>query len=556
MISINDWKKYFPFSDIRKQQEEAINFALNAFIADDKRFVVLELSTGVGKSAVGLTISRYMHDYYNHDMRRNSDIYTPGAHILTTQKVLQGQYELDFGKSKLNLLSSVKSSSNYTCLSVPTQKCSETKRILNVLAGRKNGSFSSFRDCLKSCPYTHDKKTFVEGLFGVTNFSYFLSETTYVGKILPKDVLVIDEAHNIESELSNFIELSFSEKFCIEILDCEFPKMKKASSEISQIFKWINKVYKKKLNLKISELKMQIEVAMSENLDIDSLSKQYEKLDKHICKVYRFIEKFDEDNWIVNTEITKTGKKQYRKFNFKPILVKDETNDYLFKFGKHVLLMSATIVDKPVYCRSIGLKESEIAYMSIPSPFPVDNKKIHYMPAGSMSKNNIDNTLPKMTKVIELLINQHQNDKGIIHCTTYKIAKYLYESVKTNRFMIHDSENRDDVLKSHVLSKRPTILLSPSMTEGVDLKDDLSRFQIICKVPFPFLGDMVIKKRMENDKAWYDYQTAKTIIQAIGRSIRNENDYAETYIIDSDWESYFFRNSKMFPIDFKKSLNW
>jgi Rad3-related DNA helicase len=61
---------------------------------------------------------------------------------------------------------------------------------------------------------------------------------------------------------------------------------------------------------------------------------------------------------------------------------------------------------------------------------------------------------------------------------------------------------------------------------------------------------------MENDKSWYDYQTAKTMIQAIGRIIRNENDYAETYVLDADWQAYFSRNQKMFPVDFKKSLNW
>lgn len=552
MITIDDWKQFFPFKNIRKQQEDAINFALNSFLSDKKRFVVMELSTGVGKSAVGLTISRYMHHYSN---QQTDGLYIPGAHILTTQKVLQDQYINDFGKDKLNLVASVKSSSNYDCISVPTQKCSETKRVLSILSNNKK-PIGAFRDCLKACPYSKDKKEFVEGLFGITNFSFFLAETMYVGKILPKDLLVIDEAHNVENELSSFIELTFSEKFCLDVLNCQFPKMKKTSTEISQIFKWVKSVYKNKLSAKVAELQIKINVAMHENLDIDSLSKQYEKLDKHICKVNRFIDTFNEDNWIVNIEVIKQGKRIVRKFNFKPILVKDHSHDHLFKFGKHVLLMSATIVDMSIFCRTVGISESEAAFITIPSPFPIENKKIHYMPAGSMSKNNIEDTLPKLSKIVELLINEHKEEKGIIHCVSFRIAKHLYDSIKTNRFMMHDSENREDVLKSHINSSRPTILLSPSMTEGVDLHDDLSRFQIICKVPFPYLGDLVIKKRMENDKSWYDYQTAKTMIQAIGRSIRNENDYAETYVLDADWQTYFSRNQKMFPVDFKKSLNW
>jgi len=54
----------------------------------------------------------------------------------------------------------------------------------------------------------------------------------------------------------------------------------------------------------------------------------------------------------------------------------------------------------------------------------------------------------------------------------------------------------EEVIKFHETSPHPTVLISPSMMEGVDLADDMSRFQILCKVPFPYLGDAAIKKRM------------------------------------------------------------
>jgi Rad3-related DNA helicase len=144
----------------------------------------------------------------------------------------------------------------------------------------------------------------------------------------------------------------------------------------------------------------------------------------------------------------------------------------------------------------------------------------------------------------------------VVHnCTNYKIGKYLMENVKTNRFLTHDSTNRDDVLKLHVNSSEPTVLLSPSMMEGVDLKDDLSRFQIICKVPFPYLGDLVIKKRMEKNEKWYPYMTAKSVIQSLGRSIRNETDHAVSYILDSDWHRFFCKNKQLFPNEFNALIH-
>ena len=167
-----------------------------------------------------------------------------------------------------------------------------------------------------------------------------------------------------------------------------------------------------------------------------------------------------------------------------------------------------------------------------------------------MSKSTIDRTLPVMAQTVKLLLEKHSKDKGIIHCTNYKVAKYIKENVDSPRLMLHDSSNRDEVLKLHISNSDPTVLLSPSMMEGVDLKDDLSRFQIICKIPFPYLGDLVVQKRMEINNRWYSYMTAKSIIQSLGRSIRNESDHAISYILDNDWERFYRLNKLMFPCEF------
>jgi Rad3-related DNA helicase len=92
------------------------------------------------------------------------------------------------------------------------------------------------------------------------------------------------------------------------------------------------------------------------------------------------------------------------------------------------------------------------------------------------------------------------------------------------------------------------------MSEGVDLKGDLSRFQIIMKIPYPYLGDPLIKKRMNKWEGWYSLQTAKLIVQSSGRSIRSNDDAAVTYILDSDWTRFYGRNKSIFPTSFKECL--
>jgi Rad3-related DNA helicase len=156
---------------------------------------------------------------------------------------------------------------------------------------------------------------------------------------------------------------------------------------------------------------------------------------------------------------------------------------------------------------------------------------------------------------VKTIIDQHKNEKGIVHCTTFQIAKFIKENVRSDRFLIHTSEDREAVLERHKKGKKPTILLSPSMTEGIDLVGDQSRFQILMKVPFPYLGDEVTRKRMEKNRKWYNLVTARTIIQSLGRSVRNERDHAVSYIIDGDWERFYSQNKAIFPLDFKAAYD-
>ena len=167
-----------------------------------------------------------------------------------------------------------------------------------------------------------------------------------------------------------------------------------------------------------------------------------------------------------------------------------------------------------------------------------------------MSMKNIDSTLPVMVKAIKEILKEHKDVKGIIHAHSIKVAKYLTQNIKDSRLILAYGADREKMLEKHIQSKRPTVLISPSMSEGVDLKGDLSKFQILCKVPFPYLGDKACRKKMNKWKWWYDAQTVRTIVQSIGRSIRSENDEAVTYILDADWKRIKGKAKHMFPVDF------
>ncbi len=159
---------------------------------------------------------------------------------------------------------------------------------------------------------------------------------------------------------------------------------------------------------------------------------------------------------------------------------------------------------------------------------------------------------------LEIEDNHNYICNGIVvhNCHTYKISKYLIDNIRDERFITHNSGNRNDILQAHKISKENSVIISPSFTEGIDLYDDLSRWQVICKVPFPYLGDNYIREKMARIPDWYRHETAKTLIQSTGRSVRSETDYAVTYILDSDFENFYYRNSDMFPQWFKESIEF
>src|SRR5216684_3733489 len=102
----------------------------------------------------------------------------------------------------------------------------------------------------------------------------------------------------------------------------------------------------------------------------------------------------------------------------------------------------------------------------------------------------MDSSLESIASAVDVLMTRHGGERGVIHTTTYKQANYILEHVsEKNRARLvttQGSNSRSELLRTHA-SAEASVLISPSLYEGVDLKEDLSRFQVIVKVPYPNL---------------------------------------------------------------------
>ena len=118
---------------------------------------------------------------------------------------------------------------------------------------------------------------------------------------------------------------------------------------------------------------------------------------------------------------------------------------------------------------------------------------------------------------------------------TRKLGRGNKDKIDSNRILYRIKGNKDniDILTEHLETDEPTVLASPSMSFGVDLKGEAARFCIIIKCPWPDLGDVRIKEMSKNNKKWYTNKMFTTFVQQCGRCTRAEDDASVTYVLDA-----------------------
>jgi Rad3-related DNA helicase len=162
-------------------------------------------------------------------------------------------------------------------------------------------------------------------------------------------------------------------------------------------------------------------------------------------------------------------------------------------------------------------------------------------------------TFQKQLKIIGKILKKYEKEKGIIHTTNYELSNWINKSIKDKRFVFHDSENREDQFEKFK-KKNKGIMVSPSMISGISLDDDMSRFQILLKIPYPNISSNKIKARQASNKNWYSWRTAVDVIQAYGRSIRSDEDWAHTYVLDTSFGDLLRYNGNLFPKYFTDAI--
>ena len=496
----------FPFKHPRKHQLETISEIKEA-IDNGYKYIILEAGTGTGKSAIAATLASMFEDTY----------------ILTVTKQLQDQYLQDFKDLGFRL---VKGRGNFKCRKYVEANldytCDEGRCVLEgyrceYSLNRNHNDITQENTCY----YFYQKLVAMNSSVVISNYPYMFLELNNVNDFKNRELMVFDEAHNLEENIMNNLTLEFKRKelrdYGINLSSEDFSKLE--SGDYTDWIRFIKKV-KENYSRELKKIKNIKGAGANEK-------KSFLKLRIKDCK--EFIEHIKQDpyNWIFDYN------PRYGIAEFKPIKVDKYAQNKLFQHADVCLFMSATILDYKLFAKWLGINEDEIYAIRRESPFEVDRNPIVTFDEFNMSYGNLHKTAPETIDTINEILEIHSNDKGIIHTVSHQCKNFLMKSIKNKRLIDHKTYNRASQLKKFKNSDKPLVLISPSMNEGVDLPGSQCRFQIIYKIPYPSLMDKQTKERKNMDNQWYEYKTALALVQTYGRGMRYEEDYSKTYFIDS-----------------------
>jgi Rad3-related DNA helicase len=349
-----------------------------------------------------------------------------------------------------------------------------------------------------------------------------------------KQYLVCDEAAELEDELVKHFSVDINSKTLKWLL----PKFE-LTVDVDNLTRV--KSYLSEISFQLQELCASLKEKVSKKANSGEISKlqQAKNLKEQINATL--------DNWNnaeYVAEKTKTG------IVVQPLKV-NKLSDALFCNADKVLLMSATIIDPANFAKSLGIDDYE--YIEIPSAFDPSKAPIYCMSKYKVNRDNWLKLMPTFKQIIEQICQQHKDDKGIIHTHNMDITNFMRQNLRDSRFLFReDGIDNQMILDKHMQSTNNSVLVSPSMTHGVDLKDDLARFQIIIKAPFLPLNSKRIMKLFKADAQWYANKMLTTVIQAAGRGVRTKDDHCATYILDGCIVSSILDNAQNLPKYFLK----
>jgi ATP-dependent DNA helicase DinG len=513
--------KNFPFDKPRDIQVDAIKQVIDSYNRG-MEYVFLEVPVGGGKSGIALAIARSLQD----------------AFIVTLTEQLQNQYMKDFAHHGLKVL---KGRGKYTC-----EGCGGSCALGRTLKLK-----------CKDCPYQTAKVLALGSRFMVCNYHSFLSNVggpagaplleswrqtgglpepeDDASLVLPRACAVWDEAHTIEAFLLDQKGLDVN----MNSLAVNAGPLPDSETDPLPYFEYLQD----KLIPKVLE-----------EIKHTADPKEVERLELFVTTASAALARAEIDDWIPERPKERDNSLDPFRFSLKPLQVAAYGHE-LWGWADFNIFMSGTILSPWQMVKALGLDAEKGDHIVMPSPFPVENRLI-YTAELDMTYKARDESWPVMANIVDQVMTRHAKEKGILLCPSNAMIDYILGALSPQnkaRVLKASGSTRLSTYQRHLDGDLPTVLAAPGLWEGADLKGDASRFQIIPAVPRAFFQGQVAA-RAGVDRNWYRWVTYTKLLQGFGRSVRTEDDYAVTYVLDGDFLKEARAGDTMIPPWIRESI--
>lgn len=490
-----------------KQWREGQWQAIENSIKSGKRFVAHNAPVGSGKSNILMGEARHTNQR---------------ALFLTGTKPLQNQYGLSF--RHLGILD-IRGKSNYQCRATELGgEWYDGSPAKSVDQGPcTHGSECGMRAL--GCVYYDKVREANYKKLVVANYAAYISSNIHTEGWGYFPLVMLDEAHESEEWLIQMLEIHLPRSY-MDLLEIQAPHDKSPHGWRD----WANK------------LLPYVRVEVRKGLDSKpkrggrgmtaTKLKSFQQLERILTRLRTIT-----DTWIVLDND--------KEVVFNPVWVHMYAEQLLFRGASKVVLASSTI--RPHTLNRLGISEEEFDFFDYPSTFPKERRPIYFWPVVKMNKNTTFEENLLMVAIIDSIIEQRLDRKGMIHTVSFQRAKFLLEHSRYANLMItNGTSNGQATLQKFRAAKYPAILVTPSMGTGVDLPFKDCEYTIIPKMPFES-PSRVSEERAKTDKFEWVYNAAESVIQYIGRAMRDPKDQNECFILDANFEMFRTRFHKMIP---------
>lgn len=553
----------------RPGQKEAVDKILTAFVDEKAQNVILNASTGTGKSIIGAVTAETLAA-----INGKSDATTNASISLTATNVLAKQYDATFhGLGDVGKYVMIKGAANYDCSALTTpQEPTNAESCAWYTMVKAGSEFESImmKHC-NECEYLKIKKQKNAVRHLTTNYSYYFIDRMYTGKFEHRDLVIWDEAHLVNDLFSEHNAIHFSQKriqqyqeeiaATVRLTDLTVSKTLISLAKDVAIPNKINdmnyEAYLRALLSVYTYAKQQGALAMERALRSGRMQ-EYTKLSRFTKKYEGLLCKID-DLFKYEYEHVFEYKEEEKAVTIKPVFV--GTMIEALQASDHNLFMSATVSEE-FTVKTLNLDPDKTRFIKLPPTFPKENKEIVFFDPISLSYRSLQDqsVVTRLRKNVAKVVKKHvsDGDRGIILTPSFKLQnEIVQELVAAKEYKDYKLfEHRQGEKLEHTLTAfkaykgGPAVLISPSMFEGIDLPGDLSRFQIMVKAPYPSLGDKRMKFILDKHPSLYNIITIMKLVQGAGRSVRSVDDHAVTYMMDLNAQRLFNSSQNIWRDEF------